>query len=79
MPVLRCASISDTYLGQSGRKLVGHAFGFPFCQRLLDLTKRRDDIAVADMVADTAANMVVHMVADTEVDKVADMHRYIKP
>ena len=42
---------------------------FSFCQRLCDLTKRQDDIAVADMVAD----MEVHIVADMEVDKVADM------
>ena len=33
-----------------------------------DLTKRRDDIAVAAM----AAVMEVHMVADMEVDKVAN-------
>ena len=45
-------------------------FGFPFCLRLWDLTKRRDDIVVADMVADMAADMEVHTVADIEVDKV---------
>ena len=39
-------------------------FGFPFCLRLWDLTKRRDDIVVADMVVDMAADMEVHMVAD---------------
>ena len=33
---------------------------FSFCQRLCDLTKRQDDIAVADMVADMAADMEVH-------------------
>ena len=38
----------------------GDTYGFPFCQRLWALTKRRDDIVVADMVA------------DMEVDKVAD-------
>ena len=48
-----------------------NTYGFPFCQR--DLTKRWDDIAVAAMVADMAANMEVHMVADMEVDKVAAM------
>ena len=37
------------------------------------MVKRRDDIVVADMVADTAADMKVHMVADMEVDKVADV------
>ena len=48
-------------------------FGFPFCQRLWDLSKRQDDIAIAALVADMAADMEVHMVADMEVDKVADM------
>ena len=44
-------------------------FGFPFCQRLWDLTKRRDNI-VAYMVADMMANMM----ADMKVaNKVADM------
>ena len=38
----------------SVRKSVGNTFGFPFCQRLL--TKRRDAIAVAAMVADIAAD-----------------------
>ena len=57
-------SISSTYPGQSVR----NTFRFPFCQRLWDLTKRRNDIVVADMVAD----MEVDMVADMEVDKVAD-------
>ena len=46
----------------SVRPFIGHTFWFPFCQRL---TKRRDDIVVANMVDD--------MVADMEVDKVADM------
>ena len=46
------------------RKFVSHTFGFPFCQRLGDLTMRRDDIVVAVMVAD--------MVVSIEVDKVAD-------
>ena len=45
-----------------------HFFGFPFCQSLWALTKRQDDIVMADMVAD----MEVDMVADMEVDKVAD-------
>ena len=38
-----------------------------------DLTKRRDDIGVPNMVADMATNMDLHMVADMEVDKVAVM------
>ena len=45
--------------------LVGHTFGFPFCQPLWALTKRRDDIVLADKEVD--------MVADMEVDKVTDM------
>ena len=52
---------------------VTDTFGFSFCQRLWDLTKRRDNIAVTVMVADMAADIEVHMVADMEVDKVADM------
>ena len=48
-------------------------FGFPFGLRLWDLTKRRDDIVVADMVVDMAADMEVHMMADMELDMVADM------
>ena len=43
-------------------------FGFPFCQRHWDLTKRRDNIAMADMEVD----MEVDMVANMEVDKVAN-------
>ena len=70
MRVFRLASVSSTYPGQS---VVHNSFGFSFCQRLCDLTKRQDDIAVADMVADKAADMEVHMVADMKVDKVADM------
>ena len=56
---------------------VGDTFGFPFCQRLWALTKRRDDIVVVDMevdkVAEIRADMELEMVADMEVDKVADM------
>ena len=39
------------------------------------LTKRWDDIVVADMVAEIVADMVAHMVADFKVamDKVTDM------
>ena len=48
---------------------VRHSFGFPFWH----LTKRRDDIAVADMVVDMVAEMEMDMVADMEVDKLVDM------
>ena len=51
------------------RPSVRHTFGFPFCQRLWALTKRRDNIMVANMVA----NMKVDMVADMKVDMVANM------
>ena len=60
-------SLAPTLLRLSVRR--SHVFGFPFCQRLWYLTKRRDDIAMADMVADLAANVEVHMVADMELDK----------
>ena len=69
--IFRHSSVSSTYPGPS--VVVRDTFGFPFCQRSWDLTKCRDDIAVADMVADKAADMEVHMVADMKVDKVADM------
>ena len=36
------------------------------------LTKRRDNIVLADMVADMEVDKVADMVADMEVDKVAD-------
>ena len=45
----------------------------PFCQHLWALTKRRDDIVVADMVPDMVADMELDMVADIEVDKVANV------
>ena len=61
----RLASVSSFYPGQS--VVVRHTFVFPFWQRLWDLTKHQDDIAVADMVAD----MVDDLMADMEVDKVA--------
>ena len=51
---------------------IGNSFGFPFCQRLWDLTKRQDDIALADMVAYMVADMEMDMVVDMEVDNVAD-------
>ena len=58
-------SLAPTPASPSVGPSVRNSFGFPFCQCLWDLTKRWDDIAVADMVADMAADM--------EVDKVADM------
>ena len=49
--------------------LVGHTFGFPFCQPLWALTKRRDDIVVAIMES--------NMVADMEVDNVATVNKEV--
>ena len=46
------------------RPSVGHNFKFPFCQRLWALTKRRDDIEVADMEVDKVADMMADMAAD---------------
>ena len=63
--VFRCASISS-----SPSIRPSHTFGFPFCQHL---TKHRDDIVVADMVADMVADIVVDMVADIVVDIMADL------
>ena len=73
--IFRHASVSSTCPGQSVARPspVRDTFGFPFCQHPWDLTKRWEDIVVADMVADMAADMEVHMVADMELDKVADM------
>ena len=66
-------SLAPTPASPSVGPSVRNSFGFPFCQRLWDLTKRWDDIAVADMVANMVANMEVNMVADMEVDMVADI------
>ena len=60
---------APTPVSLSVRKSEGHTFGFPFCQRLWDLTKRQDDIALADM----AAKMEVHMLTDMFKNK------FIKP
>ena len=69
-----CAIISSTF---KPRPKVSDTFGFQFCQRLWALTKRRDNIVVADMVAymnvDMVTEMEVDMVADMDVDKVADI------
>ena len=74
--LFRHLSVSSTSPSQSVRpssSSVRNTFGVPLCRRLWNLAKRQDVIAVADMVADTAADMEVHMVADTKVDKVADI------
>ena len=59
--IFRHASVSSTYTGLSIHPSVppsvGDIFGFPFRQRLWALTKRRDDIAVANMVDDMAADI----------------------
>ena len=52
--------------------VVRHTFGFPLCQRLWDLTNRRDDIVVANMVADMVANMEVDKMADIVADMGVD-------
>ena len=56
--------------GQSLCRFVVDTFGFPFCQRLWDLTKRRDGIVVADMVEDMVADKKL---ASVELDMVADI------
>ena len=59
------------------RPSVRHTFGFPFCQRLWALTKRRDDIVVTDMMADMVADTEVDMVANIVADMVADMAKCV--
>ena len=66
------ASVSSTSSPVSPSS-ISDTFGFSFCQRPWDLTKRRDDTVVADMVADMAADMEVHMMADMEMNKVANI------
>ena len=53
--------------------LLGHSFGFPFCQPLWALTKRRNDIVVADTVAIMESNMVAEM----EVDNVVTVNKEV--
>ena len=48
---------APTPVSLSVRKSEGHTFGFPFCQRLWDLTKRQDDIVVADTELDMVADI----------------------
>ena len=50
-------------------KFVRHTFGFIFCQGLWDLTKRRDNIVVANMVACMEVDKVADKVADMVADK----------
>ena len=59
--IFRHGSVSSTPVNLSVRpsSSVHNSFGFPFRQRLWDLTKRWEDFA---------ADMEVHMVADMEVD-----------
>ena len=63
---MRKQCISSTYPGKSSlsSSSVSYNFGFPFCQRLWALAKRRDDIVVADMEVDMVADMVTHMVTE---------------
>ena len=49
---------APTPVSLSVRKSEGHTFGFPFCQRLWAIAKRRDDIVVADMEVDMVDDMV---------------------
>ena len=62
------ASLAPTHVSW-----VGHSFLFPFCQHPWALAKRRDEIEMTDMVADTVADMVADKVADMVADKVVDM------
>ena len=68
-------SLAPTPVSLSVRMSVSDTFGFPFCQHLWDLTKRWDDIAVADMVVDKKmVDMELDIVADMAADKkMADM------
>ena len=65
-------SPAPTPVSLSVRRL-SSTFGFPFCQRPKDLTKRRDDIVVADMEVHMADDMEGDKVADNEADRVANM------
>ena len=68
----RCFN-GEAYPGQSDRppsvrQSVPHTFGFLFCKRPKDRTKRQEDIVVANMVAGMAADMEAHMVGDMFAD-----------
>ena len=56
-------SLAPTLASPSVGPSVRNSFGFPFCQRLWDLTKRQDDIVVADMDVDMVADKVSNMVS----------------
>ena len=64
-------SLAPTQSVRPSSSSVRNTFGFPFWRRLWNLTKRQDDIAVADVVADMLADMEVEMVANMVADKVA--------
>ena len=53
-------SLAPTPASPSVGPSVRNSFGFPFCQCLWDLTKRRDDIVMADMEVDIVAYMVAN-------------------
>ena len=57
----------------SGRYVGRSYLWISFCQPLWALTKRRDDIVVADTVAIMESNMV----ADMEVDNVATVNKEV--
>ena len=67
--ILRHASVSSTYPDQSVHKSVRHIF----LDLHSDLTNRRDDIAMADMVEDMVADMEVDKVTDKVANTVGDM------
>ena len=52
-------SLAPTPVRTSVSSNVGHTFGFPFCQRHWNLTKRRDGIAMVDIE--------LHMMADNPI------------
>ena len=60
-------SLAPTPVSPSVRRSVRINFKFSFCQRLWDLTKRRDDIAMAAMVADMELDMVADMASDKKI------------
>ena len=62
-------SLAPTPVNPFVRKSPSQFLGFQFCKPLWDLTKRQDDIALADM----AAKMEVHMLTDMFKNK------FIKP
>ena len=59
---------NHVFITYPGLSVFHYSFGFPFSQRPWDLTKRWEDMVVADMVADKKREK-----ADMELDMVADM------